>query len=336
MLYIDKKFLNIISPKLEKFSWKKENLANFRCFVCNDSEKNKHKARGYVFEKTGSLIYKCHNCEYSTNMGGLLRQLDPTVYRQYLLEKFRNEPVKIDVGPSYQNGDYVPKKIEINLPTLDELPKTHFAREYIEKRKIPKKFLSELFFASNWKQFVSSVVPEQNVEKIPNDEKRIVIPFYDYDKNLVAFQGRALGDVEGHLRYMTIKVDKFAAKIYGLHNHKNWLKTYILEGPFDSMFLDNALAAAGANLLDLLPFVNKDNTVIIYDNEPKNPQIVGQMENAVIKGFSIFLWPKHITCKDINELILNDFTQSEVEFLIDNNTFKGLEAKLKLKAWKRT
>ena len=61
-VYIDKKFINLMSGQLERFSWKKDNLANCRCPICGDSSKNKVKARGFFFEKKGEYFYKCHNC----------------------------------------------------------------------------------------------------------------------------------------------------------------------------------------------------------------------------------------------------------------------------------
>lgn len=49
-LFIDKKFINIVSPQLDKFVWKKDNLANCRCPICGDSTTNKNKARGYFLQ----------------------------------------------------------------------------------------------------------------------------------------------------------------------------------------------------------------------------------------------------------------------------------------------
>ena len=61
MLYTEIKYLNLISTQLPLFKRKKDNLWNFRCPICGDSERNKTKARGYVFEVKGKLVYKCHN-----------------------------------------------------------------------------------------------------------------------------------------------------------------------------------------------------------------------------------------------------------------------------------
>ena len=60
-IYLDKKYINLISPTLEKFKWKKDNLANCRCPICGDSELSKTKARGYFFTSDNSYFYKCHN-----------------------------------------------------------------------------------------------------------------------------------------------------------------------------------------------------------------------------------------------------------------------------------
>ena len=56
--YLDKKFINMVSPQLEKFSWKKDNLAACRCPICGDSKKNKNKTRGYFYVKGNDFFYK--------------------------------------------------------------------------------------------------------------------------------------------------------------------------------------------------------------------------------------------------------------------------------------
>jgi hypothetical protein len=43
--YIDKKYINMVSPLLEKFKWKKDNLANCRCPLCGDSDRSKIKGK---------------------------------------------------------------------------------------------------------------------------------------------------------------------------------------------------------------------------------------------------------------------------------------------------
>ena len=48
-LYVDQKYLNLISNKLPLFKKKKDSTYNCRCIICGDSQKKKNKARGYFF-----------------------------------------------------------------------------------------------------------------------------------------------------------------------------------------------------------------------------------------------------------------------------------------------
>ena len=88
-LWIDQKYINILSGRLDRFSHKSGNLYNFRCPFCGDSQKNKYKARGYVYEKKGGLFFKCHNCSVGTHMRGLIDHLDPALGDAYGLEHYR-------------------------------------------------------------------------------------------------------------------------------------------------------------------------------------------------------------------------------------------------------
>ena len=60
--YIDIKYLNIISPQLQKFKKKGNNLWNFRCPYCGDSQKNKTKARGFVYQKKNDFLSDIDLC----------------------------------------------------------------------------------------------------------------------------------------------------------------------------------------------------------------------------------------------------------------------------------
>ena len=88
MNHIDVKYLLLLSPRLDKFKQKKSNLYNFRCNICGDSQKNKNKARAFVFEVKGQLSFKCHNCQSSMSLSKFIEYTDPGLYKEYKLEKF--------------------------------------------------------------------------------------------------------------------------------------------------------------------------------------------------------------------------------------------------------
>ena len=91
-MYVEIKYLNLLSPRLQKYKQKKRNLWNFRCPICGDSQRNKNKARGFVFELKGDLVFKCHNCGVSMPVGKLIEKMDPSLYKQYRMEKFQKKP----------------------------------------------------------------------------------------------------------------------------------------------------------------------------------------------------------------------------------------------------
>ena len=90
MSFLDVKYINMISSRLSRFSWKKYNqLATCRCPICGDSKRNKSKTRFYFYEKKGGFFVKCHNCDFGTTLSKFLEQLDRPVFEQYTLEKYR-------------------------------------------------------------------------------------------------------------------------------------------------------------------------------------------------------------------------------------------------------
>ncbi len=57
MLWVDKKYLRLISSRFRNSKWKDDNLLNHSCPYCGDSKKNEHKARGYHFVYKESFVY---------------------------------------------------------------------------------------------------------------------------------------------------------------------------------------------------------------------------------------------------------------------------------------
>ena len=88
--YVDKKFINLVSVRLEKFSWKSDKLANCRCPLCGDSKKNKNKCRGYFYKKGNDFFYKCHNCGAGTSLYRFLESVSPQLMKEYSLERWKN------------------------------------------------------------------------------------------------------------------------------------------------------------------------------------------------------------------------------------------------------
>jgi len=332
MSFIDSKYIGLVSSRLEKFKKVKNNLYNFRCPYCGDSQKYKNKARGYIYQLKNDHNFKCHNCGTSRTFTNFLKDLDTLLYDQYVMERYKNGLTgKKSNTPEpefkFQKPSFIKKTFD--LPTIEELNTEHPAREYLEKRKIPEKYFSELYYCENFKEWTNT--QKQTFNSIQYDEPRIIIPLINKGK-IFGYQGRSLKK-SSKVKYITIILNESHPKIYGL-DKIDWDKTvYIVEGPFDSMFVDNAIAMVGADI-DYMFFISNYQCefVFVYDNEKRNKQMIERVENTIDSKFPVVIWPQDLKEKDINDMILSGIN---VQKILKENTFMGLEAKAKLIGWKR-
>ena len=247
--FVDLKFINKVSSQLERFKEKKKYLFNFRCPYCGDSKKSKWKSRGYFYRVKVDMFYKCFNCGVGTNLANFLKKIDHNIYKEYVVEKFQGntKQLKNTSKFDFRPTKFVDKNILDDLKKISDLSNNHPARRYLIKRKIPESFFDILYLCDNWQKWVNKVKPGVlNVQHPNNEVPRLIIPFFDNNKNIFAFQGRAFGKETP--KYMTIKLDENKQKIFGLERINLHEKVYIVEGPLDSLFLPNSLAAAVSDL----------------------------------------------------------------------------------------
>jgi hypothetical protein len=110
---------------------------------------------------------------------------------------------------------------------------------------------------------------------------------------------------------------------------------YVVEGPIDSMFLDNAVATADSNLESIMSIYDKSKVTLVFDNEPRNKEIVKKIDEAIEKHYQVVIWPEMIESKDINDMILDGFSPDEIQDIISKYTFVNLRAKAELVNWKK-
>jgi transcription elongation factor Elf1 len=340
-LSIDSKYVRLLSSRLRNFKQKKDYLWNFSCPICGDSQRNKTKARGYVFQKGTDLFYRCHNCGVSTNVGNLIKQVDGALHKEYVLERYssgksnnaRSANTVLNITPP--RFDKVAKqKFFEHGEWVNALQSGHFCLDYVTKRKIPEKYFDKLLFTSHYKQFCDSLIP--NHGKAILDDARLVIPFYDEYNDLIAISGRALETSDKTLRYVTIRTNESEEKLlYGLDRLDKSKPVKIVEGPIDSLFLSNCVASGDANLTIAAKNVDSDKKILIFDNEPRNKEIVKMMQDAIKLGHDVVIWPDKIAGKDINEMVLSGLSPDEIESIISSNTFRNLEAQTKFVFWKK-
>jgi transcription elongation factor Elf1 len=312
MDFVDSKYIGLVSSRLQKFKRVKSDLYNFRCPICGDSQKNKNKTRGYLYPVKNNTNFKCHNCGASMSFNNFLKEIDTVLYKQYVMEKFKEGHTGkgfVVEEPKFEFTKPLFKK-KLDLPKASEV---QIAREYLEKRRLdPEKF----YFAHKFKEWTNSQKITFNT--ISRDESRIIIPMYDADSNLIGFQGRSLG--LNPVKYITVMLYDDSPKVYGLDKVDSSKPVYIVEGPFDSTFIDNCIAMCGSDC------------IFVFDNEPRNKEIVNRISKTIDRGDKVVIWPTSIQQKDINDMVIAGLNVMDVLKL---NTHSGLEAKIKFNNWKK-
>ena len=204
MNLVDSKYIGLVSSRLSKFKRVKPDLYNFRCPICGDSQKHKNKARGYLYGVKADINFRCHNCGASMTFSNFLKEMDTTMHKQYVFERFKDG--KTGRGTVVEEPKFnfeVPKfKPKLDLPKADVNPA---AKLYLENRKLdPTKF----YYTDRFKQWTNTLKP--TFEDVRYDEPRIIIPLI-YLNTVVGFQGRSLGPSK--VKYITVMINDDAPKI---------------------------------------------------------------------------------------------------------------------------
>lgn len=340
-LYIDKMYINFISSRLKNHRWIRNNLAVCSCPMCGDGHRG-NKTRFYLYEnvKYGSNSFNtnCKNCGYSSSFYTFLKDFDPGVFNDYRLdnfrEKFGREPRNL-FNESQEDAIVVPEtdaklvsRELVGAVPLSELPDDHPCVLYVRSRLIPEKFMSYLMYTDNFQAMTAEFKDSEYAKKIPSDA-RLVIPFYSAFGDLETYQGRSL-DPTNKMRYITIKKHDGVVKTFGIDRIDRTKDVRVVEGPIDSLFVENCLAAADADLTRVM------GDVYIFDAQYRNKDVCRLISKAINDGFKVVLFPKTFVWKDINEAIKDGgVSLNLIERTIKENTFQGLRAKLefnKLKA----
>ena len=318
---VDSKYIGLVSSRLQKFKRVKADLYNFRCPICGDSQKNKSKTRGYLYSVKADMNFRCHNCGASMTFSNFLKEMDPSIHKQYVFERFKGG--KTGRGTVVEEPKFnfeAPKfKPKLDLPKASENPD---AKKYLEDRKLDS---TKFYYTDKFKAWSNS--HKQTFDSVKYDEPRIIIPLF-YKNTLVGFQGRSLGPSK--VKYITVMINDDAPKIYGLDNIRTDAPVFITEGPFDSTFIRNSIAMCGADA-DVSCW-GVSTPVWVYDNEPRSNEISSRIFRTIAKGESVVIWPNNIHEKDINDMVLGG---QNVQDLVESNVYSGLKAQLQFNTWKR-
>jgi hypothetical protein len=353
MSFVEERYLHLISPRLRNFKQKDRTLFQFSCPSCGDSKKDARKARGYVYEVEGNLLYSCHNCHRTTNFPSLLKEVDPDLYKEFTLERWRDskpfnqrqydkqQHEKVIHDVSISDIDFPSPAVDplSGLRHVDELQPDHPANRLLADRVIPRHRRGEFYHVDDFCGWANQKVPGKYPKAFV--EPRLVIPVIGRDGTLTGFQGRSYQN-DAKVRYMTVCLDKSLPFLFNLNNIQEDETIYALEGPFDSTFLPNAVASTGGVIQREVEKANlpKDKVVIVYDNECRNKQVVDNMRKAIEAGYKIVIWPDFWEEKDINDFVkkkpdLEIVVGQLIKSIVEKNTFSGNQAKLKLNQWKK-
>lgn len=339
MDWIVNKYIGIVSTRLRNFKRKGPNLYNCSCEFCGDSEKVKNRARGYIYEKQGKMFYFCHNCGITMTIYNFIKAIDLNLYNEMQLERLKDSKPKEQIEFE-QFVDKMRKPVFLKsgplkgLKKVSQLSPDDPVKKFVESRKIPNEYHAKLFSCPNFMNYVNGLIPNKfNEDALKHDELRLLIPFIDKDDNVFAFQGRTLR--KSDVKYITIILDDSKPKIYGLDTVDFNRKTYVFEGPIDSTFVPNSIAIAGGEMVPALKGMNKDNLILIYDNEPRSKETVKKLDKAINNGYNVVIWPENLEHKDVNDMILAGLSPALIKNIIDEHIYHGLQAKLTLAKWSK-
>lgn len=264
-----------------------------KCPFCGSAE-------SFRFSVGQKRMFLCHDCQRYVSESTLPSQ----------------EPVEM-------TRSYISFNSLLTLCTkLTSLPSDHLCVQYVKSRGIPEKHWGLLYYTERFQEIAKTI------DKETDDSPRLVLPFLDNDGNLFAIQGRALKDVSRG-RYVTLVFDKSQELLFGKDRVDLNKPFVVVEGPIDSLFLENAVATAGVGDISdkYLP-----HATICLDNEPRNKDIVRIVKKNLERGFKVVIWPDSVHFKDINDMVLHGV---DVGMIISEHTFKGMQGILKLNSWKK-
>lgn len=331
---LDRKFIDQISSQLDRFKWKHNNTAEFRCFECGDSDKSKSKCRGYFYIYDNQYFFKCHNNGISLPFHLILKEFFPEVYSEYCLDGMVNkrpENLAIKLNSDAKKSFLYNSKVESTsvIYLLDDHP----AKKYCLGREIPRRKLFKIYYSDDFCAWINKYFPDLNYKRLPTDQ-RIIFTFADQENKIFGAQGRVINDSDKN-RFITIKIDGHKQKLFGLNNINMDKPIFVVEGIIDSLFLPNCLALCGGDVSSVLSELPQDDLYIVLDNEPRSKDTVRRMKRAIDKGFKVCFWDIPSKYKDINQMVLSGYPVRNLLKIIKTSSKSGCAATLELSKWSR-
>lgn len=323
--WIAQKYLHLFSGMLAKFHQSREGLWTCRCPYCGDSKKSKTKTRGYFFWKDDVLIYKCHNCGVSTTLQNMIKEYDNALYQDMIIETFGG--VKETQKPIIKiDSEKIKQRLSGKLVGIKSVSDGEFL-EYLNDRRIPKDKHALFLQIENLAAFAGSF-DNYSDRKFPS-VKCIGIPFRIGDK-VSYVQCRTIEPCG--MRYITFEVDG-GIKLFGYNEIDSTKTVSVLEGAFDSTFVYNSVANAGAADYSNTDFLIRNGFKLrfVYDRDYEyNAQVKKQLDERIKQGHKVVIYDRQFRYKDMNEAILDGWSIETLNKYLDDRTFSGIKARIEL------
>ena len=331
-LWCDDKYLRLVSGQLDQFKYLAPQKSRFRCPFCGDSARNKLKTRGYTFPKQQTIIYKCHNCDLALPFGAFLKRLSRPLFNQYIIENFREQAPT----PTVVSTPTIIKRLPILFDGVEQLSSSslntalHAVRSYATARQLPASALTRLYGTLTGHTWLASLVGADKAGAIVNGLPYLVIPLRFGNHEWYGAQMRLLTRKE----YLTFRWGHDQLRVFGLDACVRTSMVYCVEGPLDALCVPNTIAMCGSDILSGLQRLHDanmsvDNRVLVWDNEPRNPQITKHLRDAIAQGERVVIWPRSLP-KDINDMVA---AGHDVVSLMATHTYRGLAAELEYRQW---
>jgi len=326
-------FMNLLSLRME-IKKTRSGVWNCKCaFGCDN--KNRKKRMFFLLRDSYITVY-CHDCGYSRKLKGFLEDKFPELIEEYNFYGFK-PPLKkeniaekllniLDESQNKNSQTYIHDSELFKITkSFNDLKDSHPAKKYTKKRLIP---FDQVRYCANLKKLH---------ERLFNEESKflpvpcLVIPFFRKSGNIEILQARMF-DPKLKPKYLTLKLNPEAEKIYNQDFVEYSEDVFILEGPIDSMFVPNAIAMAGSDASPSIP----GKYIWVFDNEPGNKEIVHKMNKKIDAGERIVIWRKEDNFKDINDgLVKKMFDTAEIFDILKMRTQHGIKAKLEIAKWRK-
>ena len=355
---LDRKFVN--DPRIKRKIDSYHDRLNFCCPLCGDSRTDIRKKRGNIYLDT--LHYHCYNCGEHMGINSFLHHFGENLSNedkvavheiQQNSKKFEKRVSSSQASMSMRLLDMlaIPKMILFKQLGIVSPYKNEEASNYLKSRKIDiRDWKYFAYDAKTMELYILNITPSDRVigyqtrnlnpksDKSRYLSKRLSTIYADvFKKDMNGITERLLlkeplGEKyiqeEDGIENIVFNLDRLSG-IFNIMNVDMTRTLTIMEGPIDSLGLDNSIALQGASKQLEGFFDDIENVRYLYDND----KMGRQMTLKRLKGHgSVFLWGKYLQLidtkekvKDVNDLQKKNLLNRELlEQCFTNDEFDAI------------